>query len=395
MIRIRSEDRYSPLHFLAALGAGGAAVTFYVQLMFLVEHPDAPVVTIDHVWPILREGNPLAGLLAGLALLAMLGFAAIHVRLLVWNLLQWLRCRHTAAWRALLDSHAATGLMAIPLTLAMTVNVTFLTAMVLVPGLWRDIEALFPFALLALFSIGVYALYRYAHIIVHLVRTDRFAALTSHSLNHMTAVFAFAMVAMGLAAPGCMSEQAYSSAIGRYGSLTFAGIALSLGILHLAFALRALLAGRVGVVASPGLWVAIPVLTLLGIVAIRNRLGPLQGFDDALLQDDLLVLTGIVLIVQLAFGALGYRVMQRLGYFRDYLHGEQRHPGSYALICPGIALFVFGMYFISYGLVKTGVVEAFSAVHISLLATLTLLQWKTLATLFRLNSRLLGSPLAA
>ena len=34
--------RYSPLYFLAALGAGGLMVTFFMYLMFWVPHPGRP-----------------------------------------------------------------------------------------------------------------------------------------------------------------------------------------------------------------------------------------------------------------------------------------------------------------------------------------------------------------
>ena len=33
---------YSPLYFLASLGAGGLAVTFFMYLMFWVPHPGQP-----------------------------------------------------------------------------------------------------------------------------------------------------------------------------------------------------------------------------------------------------------------------------------------------------------------------------------------------------------------
>lgn len=32
---------YHPLYFLASLGAGGMAVTFFLYFMFLVDHPDS------------------------------------------------------------------------------------------------------------------------------------------------------------------------------------------------------------------------------------------------------------------------------------------------------------------------------------------------------------------
>ncbi|MCG6967650.1 MAG: hypothetical protein LJE59_14195 [Chromatiaceae bacterium] len=393
MIHQRLETGYNPLYFLAALGAGGIAMTFYAYLMFMVEHPDAPVVTIDHLWPILSDGNPLAGAFAGLAMLAMLLFALLHIRLLVWNLFEYHRYRGTEAYRRLRAGHSETSLMAIPLTLAMSVNVLFMAAMALVPNLWRHAESALPVALVAFLGIGGQALFLYARFLIRVLRSGQFAGLADHGLAQMIAVFAFAMVALGLAAPGCMSQQAYAGTIGVAGAVLFAAIAAGLGVVKLGLGLRSALKDGISASASPGLWIVIPVLTLLGIVLIRLELGPLQGFDRQLLQPGLFTLTAVILSLQLLFGVLGYIVMRRLGYFRDYLHGSERHPASYALICPGIALFMFGMYFVNYGLVKTGLVDSLSLAYFALLAPFALVQFKSIVTMFRLNRRLLGNPL--
>ncbi len=394
MIRHNLNDDYSPLFFLAALGSGGAAVTFYVYLMFMVPHPDAPVVTINHLWPILSRGAPLAGALAGLALLAMLSFSLLHLRLVIWNLLEFRRFRATEAFRALRAGPGEITLLSVPLTLAMSVNVVFMASLAVIPDLWRHAEILFPWALLAYLAIGLQALWLYGRFVARRLRRGDRRALADQGLAQMLAAFAFAMVAMGLAAPGCMSQQAYASATGLVGAVFFASLAATLGVVKLTLGLRAIMRDGIQPAASPGLWIAIPVLTLLGIVTIRIGLDPMQGFDQALLQPGLFTITATIIAAQLGFGLLGYRVMRRLGYFRDYLHGGERHPGSYALICPGIAVFVFGMYFITYGLVKTGWLESFSWAYFALVAPFAAIQLKTLGTLFLLNRRLLGNPLA-
>ena len=99
-----------------------------------------------------------------------------------------------------------------------------------------------------------------------------------------------------------------------------------------------------------------------------------------------------ILSLQLLFGILGYSVMRRLGYFKDYLNGEQRHPGSYALVCPGVALFVFGMFFVNFGLVRNDLIVPFSWAYFVALAPLVFIQLKTVTTLWRLNTRLLQTP---
>ena len=45
----RPADSYSPLYFLASLGAGGLSVTFFMYLMFWVPHPGQPVPVFEDI----------------------------------------------------------------------------------------------------------------------------------------------------------------------------------------------------------------------------------------------------------------------------------------------------------------------------------------------------------
>ncbi len=56
------------------------------------------------------------------------------------------------------NSHQAVAFMAIPLTLAMTVNCSFAFFAAVVPKLWTIVEYMFPGAILAFLAIGIYAL---------------------------------------------------------------------------------------------------------------------------------------------------------------------------------------------------------------------------------------------
>ena len=49
---------YSPLYFLAALGLGGLAVSFFMWLMFWVPHPGKPVPTFEDIAAVLQAGEP-------------------------------------------------------------------------------------------------------------------------------------------------------------------------------------------------------------------------------------------------------------------------------------------------------------------------------------------------
>lgn len=389
MIRNKLLETYSPLYLLSALGSGGIAVSFFVYLTFLVDHPGHPMVTFDHLWPIVVGGHPLAGALVGTAALGIAFFGILHLRLLVWNLMELRRFRRTAAYVDLVNSNNEASLMTLPLTLAMTINVLFVAGAVFIPNLWSVVEYLFPFAIVAFAAVGILALRLYARYFTRVISSGDFDLDDNNNLGQMVSVFAFAMIAVGLAAPGAMSHNIEINAIGIFGAIFFATIAVSLGLLKFVMGFKSMLHHGIAPAAGPSLWIIIPILTLLGIALIRMNFGLSHGFDEPLSKPGLFVLTSTVLSLQTLFGILGYTVMRRMGYFQDFIHGRHRHPGSYALICPGVAFFVFGMFFIHFGLVKNGLVDRFSLVYLAAMAPLVYIHLKTVVTLFRLNNRLI------
>jgi hypothetical protein len=103
------------------------------------------------------------------------------------------------------ETNGAVSLMALPLTLAMTINVLFVSGAVFVPGLWNVVEYLFPFAMAAFFAVGVLALRTFADIFGRAISNGHFDCARNNNLTQMQAAFAFAMVGVGLAAPAAMS----------------------------------------------------------------------------------------------------------------------------------------------------------------------------------------------
>lgn len=396
MIRRNLGPAYSPLYFLSALGAGGMAVTFFLYLMFMVDHPDTPLVTFNHLWPLLCEGPPLTRGLIVLGMGAMLLFSLLHFRLLAWNIREYRLYRKTSSYQRLRTQNSETALMTIPLTLAMSVNVAFANGAVFIPDLWNYVEYLFPFALAAFLGIGVYALRLYTRFFTRVLTTGSFDFLDNNNLGQMLPVFAFAMIAVGLAAPGAMSHYQEVNAIGIFFSLFFISIALVLGFIKFVLGFKSMLRLGITPVASPSLWIVIPILTLFGITLIRMSFGLEHGFNEPVSAPGMFVLTSAILSLQILFGLVGYSVMKRIGYFQKFLNGDQKHPGAYALICPGVAFFVFGMFFIVFGLLRNGLIERFSLQYFIVLTPFVYVQIKTLLTMLKLNRRLLrGEPVPA
>ncbi|MEA3409983.1 MAG: hypothetical protein U9R74_00390 [Pseudomonadota bacterium] len=389
MIKRRLGEQYTPLYFLAALGAGGMAVTFFLYLMFMVDHAGMPMVTFDHLYPLLVGENVVVASLVGAGMVFILAFALLHYRLLLWNILEYRRFRKTDRFLEVRASNDEITLMAIPLTLAMSINVSFIVGAVFVPGLWAYVETLFPFAIAAFLAVGAYALKIFTEYLSRVFTNGDFDFDRNNHLGQMVGIFAFAMVAVGLAAPGAMSHHIEVNATGMFFAILFTSIATVLGVIKLVLGFKFMFRMGISEVASPSLWLPIPILTLMGITLVRLNFGLDHGFNEPVSKPDLFVLTSTVISLQVLFGVVGYAVMKRLGYFREYVRGDKSHVGSYSLICPGVALFVFGMFFVNFGLVHNGLLDRFSVAYFVMLAPLVFLQIKTLATLLTLNRKLL------
>ncbi|MEA3383737.1 MAG: hypothetical protein U9Q20_03550 [Campylobacterota bacterium] len=380
------KEKYSPMYFLAALGAGGLSVSFYMYLMFLIPHNETPMAIYDQIMPALLKGDWLTFVTA-FSLVFIVGFAIFHFKLLFWNIKQYKAFKETKAYDALRNSNAEVTLMALPLTFAMTINVCFVLGAVFVPGLWGVVEFLFPGALLGFAVVGYYALKIFMEYFSRLLTSGDFDFTKNNNLSQMVSIFAFSMLAVGFAAPGAMSHYITINAIGIFCAIFFAAIASLLLVIKLILGFNNMFEHGVGSEASPSLWILIPILTLLGITFIRISFGLDHHFGQTLASASLFTLTSLVFALQLIFGALGFSVMKRLGYFEEFVHGEKKSPVSFALICPGVAFMVFGMFFINFGLVMNGVVDKYSIAYFIMMLPFVFVQYKTIVYFFKLKSK--------
>ena len=115
MLRKNLGASYSPLYFLAALGAGGLSVSFFIYLLFMTPHPGSPMATFNHLWPLLTGGNLLVSALIALDLAVIVFFAFLHFRLLAWNLREYAAFKKTEAFPKLMKSNAEISLMTLSL----------------------------------------------------------------------------------------------------------------------------------------------------------------------------------------------------------------------------------------------------------------------------------------
>lgn len=388
-------EQYTPAYFLAALGNGGLAVTFFIWLNFLIPHPKTPIITYDGIASFFGGASLTAQALSLFAMAGIIIFAARHLRMVAWNLREYGRFKQTAAYTTLREGQAAISLMGLPLMLSMTVNVFFVLGAVFVPGLWNVVEYLFPLSLSAFFALGALALRIFLDVFGKAVISGKFDCARNNSLSQFLAAFTFSMVAVGLAAPAAMSETRATIAISILGSIFFLAATLLIGLVLLVLGFRSMLTNGLAIEAGPSLWMPIPTLTLVGIALVRISHGLHHAFEAHTEPAAMFMLTGGILALQLLVGLIGYAVLRQVGYFSTYLWGERRSPGSYGLICPAVALAVFGLFFVHLGLVQNGLIAKYSLAHILAMAPFAAVQLLGIVAILRLDSKLIRPELAA
>lgn len=387
----RPADSYSPLYFLASLGAGGLSVTFFMYLMFWVPHKGRAVPVFEDLMTVFQTGSTPLKAAVAIAMIGIAVFAVLNIKYLIWNLNALAAYRKTPDYAALRNSNGETTLLAAPLAAAMTVNALFIVGMVFVPGLWSVVEYLFPMAILAFLGIGLWALSIIGDFLGRVLTKGGVFDVTAHnSFAQLLPAFAIAMVGVGLAAPAAMSTNATTVGFALVLS-TFFGISAILYTVFAAItAFNSMLHHGTAREAGPTLMVIVPIMTVLGILFMRQDHGLHVTFDDHGTAAQTLMFLARMLTIQIVFLALGLLVLRRQNYFADFVFGSKTSAGSYALVCPGVALSVMLHFFINKGLVAVGVIDKFSLAYWVLTALALACQAAMIALVVRLNRQHFG-----
>nr|WP_120491291.1 hypothetical protein [Corynebacterium lactis] len=388
-------DKYSPLYFLAALGFGGMSVFFFMAFMHITPHPDTPMPTFESIQKAWANGGIFLKSAIAIGYVGMVAMFVTHLALLAWNFREFAQFRKTEAFTVVKSTNAEVTLMAIPLTLGMTVNGMFVSSLALIPGLWNIIEYLMPVALLAYGAVGVLAL---SIMTVYLKRVIAagFDFKANGGLNQLLSAFAFSMVTVGFAAPAAMSSNQAVIVIALMATLFFGSITVLLFTMFLPLGVMSMMRYGLSLQNSATLWLAVPISTLLAITMLRLRHGlhTLHEYSPAFdgthsPKSSVLVLTMLAtaIMFQFTFLGLGHMVMKSNGFYKEYLLGNKTaSPAAFTLVCPGVGLSVLSMFALHVGLVANGIVAKFSATYYVLLAVILVIAGITLwaaLTLFR------------
>ena len=383
---LKPSDSYSPLYFLASLGAGGLAVTFFMILMHWVPHPDQPVPVFADAMAVLETGSLPMKVATLTAMVGIAVFAFLNVKYLIWNFSALSAFRKTEAYTALRNSNAETTLLAAPLATAMFVNAMFIIGLTFVPGLWSIVEYLFPMALAAFLAIGIWAFSLLSDFLGRvLTKGGVFDVTANNSFAQLLPAFALAMIGVGLAAPAAMSSNVITVGAALILSTFFGITAIVYTLIAVTTAFGSMLQHGTAKEAGPTLMVVVPILTVLGILFLRQNHGLHTGFDSHGTAGETMVFLARMLTVQVVFLLLGLLVLRRQGYFSDFVFGSKTSPGSYALVCPGVALSVMIHFFVNKGLVDAGVIDKFGLVFWILSGIAIAFQVAMIALVLRLN----------
>lgn len=391
----RPADTWSPLYFLASLGAGGLSVTFFMYLMFWVPHKGRPVPVFEDLMAAVSGGSVWMQFTVIVAMAGIAFFAFTNVRLLLWNLSAYTAFKQTDTYTALRNSNAESTLLAMPLAAAMTVNTLFIVGLVFVPGLWSIVEYLFPLALVAFTLLALLALRMIGAFLGRVLSQGGVFDVTAHnSFAQLLPAFAVSMIAVGFSAPAAMSTNPATVGVAFILSTFLGTIAVLYTLLAAATAFASMLQHGTAREAGPTLMIIVPIVTVLGIMLLRQNHGLHTTFDVHTSNGETLSLLSRLLGIQITFLGLGAVVLKAQGYFEDFVLGSKTSPGSYALVCPAVALSVMIHFFTNKGLVAAGLITKFGVAYWSVTGIALIAQAIAILLVLRLGRQHFGRTTA-
>ena len=391
----RPADSWSPLYFLASVGAGGISVTFFMYLMHWVPHPGRTVPIFEDITAALALGDTALTAAITVALLGIAIFGALNLSLLIWNLRKMRGFWASEKGQALANSNAQTQMMALPLALAMSINGGFILGLVFVPGLWSVIEYLFPLAMVAFLAVGWLAFKQLGQFIARVTASGGFDCAKNNSFGQMLPAFALAMTGVGLAAPAALSANATVAGIALILSSFFLIAASVIVLVGFVLGMRSIMENGVAAEQAPTLMMIVPITTILGILLLRQAHGLEVSFGVHMDGAEKMMLLTRLLSVEVLFALFGLTVLGATGYVRRFLTGDAISPGNYALVCPPVAMSVLTHFWINTGLVGAGLIEKFGTAYWALTAVAIALQLSAVALLVFLHLRHFRAPRAA
>ena len=384
-------NKFEILHILAALGAAGMTASFFFAINYMTVHTGKVFIDFDTLMANHIGQTDTLSLFIQLYILGAMGAAMLHFTLLA----RWFKgfsvYRKSVDYQNLVNSNREVQLMAIPLTLTMTMNVFFILGALLIPGLFDSItvfgftmqliDPMFMAAGLYFLGVFILALKIFGKYFMRLIDGE-LDFVQNANLSQLLAIFAFGMVGVGFGALG-FSKIPTLALIGSSMGYIVLGLTIVLSILKFVLGFKSIFEHGITAKDSVTLLIPITVIAMLAVGAYRADIGAMHALDTARSTAYHLILFTVGIGVSVLIGLFGLSAMRRKGFFTDS-NENMNQPSSLALICPGFALEVLLVLWLSIGLVHSGIVTHGTITYFMMWIPMIALQWLTIYFFFKL-----------
>ena len=331
---------FSPLRFLASLGAGGIAVMPFAFFQYTHPH-EKGLITLSQVG---HGSLPLAKELLFYGLEGvMIVFALLHFFLTGLFLKQLFAWRRTAAYRTFMsDPLKNAGILAPFVSIGMSFNVVIGAVRFLVPALSQNLQALMLPALVA-WGILWFALLRTE---IKLLGASFATSFDVSKINFGWLLHPFALGMITVTGTGI-------AALSKTPSI--AHIAAFMSIVTGSMGLFLLMVKTIAIFKShfsapglpekqflPSLLIVVPNITLFAISGFR-----LVHYMEHQLGAHIHWLGQAIILLSFAFEVwyMAFGLYLLKSYFRKHLFNAEFHVSQWGLICPFVAFAVLGSFF--------------------------------------------------
>ncbi len=334
---MRNKKEFSPLIFLASLGAGGLSVAFFALINYTFDHGKGLV-------NFAQTHNSMAGFTEGLYSLlelGMIGFAIIHFVLSIIFLPQLIKWIKSSSYKKFVENPLVNvGILAPFISLAMTMNVLLASVRYFVPSLYNNLQSLMIPGLIVWIVLWFFTM----RMAIKLLKISFIKGFDISKIYFGWLLYPFALGMLSVTGAGiaAMSQAPMPAHIAFFMLLISGtmGIFLMMVKLNAIFKNHFALEGLPDKQFLPSLLIIVPNITLYAIIAFR--IGHyLHNHFNAQLN----VYYMIVMVTAFAFETwymiFGLSLLQ--DYFKKHFKGEF-HVSQWGLVCPFVAYVVLGSF---------------------------------------------------
>lgn len=383
--------KFEILHILAALGAAGMTASFFFAINYMTVHPGKVFVDFDTLMTNHIGQVDTLSLFIQTYIVGAVGAAILHFVLLS----RWFRgfniYRKTTEYQEVVNSNREVQLMAIPLTLTMTMNVFFILGALFIPGLFNPInilgmqmqliDPLFMMAGLYFAAVFYLALRIFSKYFLRLIDGE-LDFIQNANLSQLLALFSFGMIGVGFGALS-FSKIPEIAFIGTSLAYIVIGLTLILSTLKFVLGFKSIFEHGIDAKATVTLLIPVTVIAMLIVASYRADIGTMHTLDLERNTTYHLVLFTVGVGVSILIGLFALQAMRQKGFFKA-LNNNQTDAGALAMVCPGFALEVQMVLWLSIGMVHTGIVTHGSTSYFIMWIPMIALQLATIFLFFKL-----------